>query len=168
MDTLAGLAYAGEPPLPEYMRELPKRRNIPIINRYMFSQILTTGIFVTILGLAFLTLPFFQDFYRNDPRYLYTAFFGLFIFAGVFNSLNARTTRINLFSYIERNKFFILIMSAVAIMQILLIYHGGTVFRTTGLSLRELGLVIGLASTVIACDLGRKLVLRMNNRKGYI
>ncbi|MCL2273981.1 MAG: calcium-translocating P-type ATPase, PMCA-type [Defluviitaleaceae bacterium] len=168
MDTLAGLAYAGEPPLPEYMHEPPKRRNVPIINRYMFSQILTTGVFVTLLGLAFLTLPFFAAFYRNDPAYLQTAFFGLFIFAGVFNSLNARTTRLNLLAYIRRNPLFILIMSAVAAMQILLIYHGGMVFRTTGLTLRELALVIGLATTVILCDLGRKFFLRVNKRKGYV
>jgi calcium-translocating P-type ATPase len=168
MDTLAGLAYAGEPPLPEYMREPPKRRNIPIINRYMFSQILTTGIFITILSLVFLTVPFFREFFRNDARYLQTAFFGLFIFAGVFNSLNARTTRLNLLSYIERNKLFVVIMSAVAVMQIILIYYGGTVFRTTGLSLRELTLVLGLASLVIVCDIGRKLLLRAKNRKGYI
>ncbi|MCL2203923.1 MAG: cation-translocating P-type ATPase [Defluviitaleaceae bacterium] len=168
MDTLAGLAYAGEPPLPEYMSEPPKRRNIPIINRYMFSQILSTGAFITFLGILFLTFPFFREFYRNDPAYLQTAFFGLFIFAGVFNALNARTTRLNLFSYIGRNKLFIAIMLAVAAMQILLIYHGGTVFRTTGLSLRELALVIGLSTTVIGCDLGRKLIMRMYNRKGYI
>jgi magnesium-transporting ATPase (P-type) len=168
MDTLAGLAYAGEPPLPEYMCEPPKRRNIPIINRYMFSQILTTGAFVTALGLGFLTLPFIREFYRNDPRYLQTAFFGLFIFAGIFNSLNARTTRLNLLSYIQKNKLFVIIMSAVAVLQVLLIYHGGAVFRATGLSFRELALVIALASTVIACDLGRKLFLRANNRKGFI
>jgi calcium-translocating P-type ATPase len=168
MDTLAGLAYAGEPPLPEYMRERPKRRNIPIINRYMFSQILTTGIFITILSLIFLTLPFFREFFRNDTRYLQTAFFGLFIFAGIFNSLNARTTRINLISYLNKNKLFIIIMSTVLILQILLIYHGGTVFRTTGLSLRELAFILLLASTVIVCDLGRKMFLRVNKRKGYI
>ncbi|MCL2499400.1 MAG: calcium-translocating P-type ATPase, PMCA-type [Defluviitaleaceae bacterium] len=168
MDTLAGLAYAGEPPLPEYMREPPKRRNVPIINRYMFSQILTTGFFITVLGLIFLTLPFFREFFRNDGRYLQTAFFGLFIFTGVFNSLNARTTRLNLFSYINKNKLFIIIMLAVTAMQVLLIYHGGTVFRTTGLNLREFALVLGLASTVIVCDVGRKLFLRANNRKGFI
>ncbi|NLC43507.1 MAG: calcium-translocating P-type ATPase, PMCA-type, partial [Clostridiales bacterium] len=36
MDTLAGLAFAGEPPLAEYMREKPKRRDETIINRYMY------------------------------------------------------------------------------------------------------------------------------------
>ncbi|MCL2373056.1 MAG: calcium-translocating P-type ATPase, PMCA-type [Defluviitaleaceae bacterium] len=168
MDTLAGLAYAGEPSLPEYMKEAPKKRTEPIINRYMFNQILVMGIYTTLLSLAFFKLPFFANFFRNSENYLLTAFFGLFIFAGVFNSLNARTYRLNLLAYIERNKMFIAIMLAVSAMQLLLIYLGGTVFRTTGLSLRELAMVIALASTVILCDLGRKVILRMYDRKGFI
>ncbi|MCL2199646.1 MAG: cation-translocating P-type ATPase [Defluviitaleaceae bacterium] len=160
MDTLAGLAYAGETPLAEYMQEKPKRRNEPIINRYMYSQILATGFYTTLLGLVFFSLPFFED--------VLTAFFALFIFAGVFNSLNARTHRLNVFAYISRNKMFIGIMLAVSVLQILLIYFGGAVFRTTGLSFSELSLVLILASSVVFVDFGRKLFLRLNGRKGFI
>ncbi|MCL2049075.1 MAG: calcium-translocating P-type ATPase, PMCA-type [Defluviitaleaceae bacterium] len=168
MDTLAGLAYAGESPLPEYMREAPKKRGEPIINRYMYSQILTMGIYTTILSIVFFKLPFIAEIFRNDERYLLTAFFAMFIFAGVFNSLNARTYRLNLFAYIRRNKMFIAIMLAVSAMQIFLIYFGGSVFRTTRLTLGELGVVVALASSVIVFDIGRKVVLRLNNRKGFI
>ena len=45
MDTLAGLAFAGEPPLAEYMRETPKRRDEPVLNRYMLHQIVCMGLF---------------------------------------------------------------------------------------------------------------------------
>ena len=168
MDTLAGLAYAGETPLNEYMKEKPKKRSEPIINKYMLNQILTTGVYTSLLGLAFLSIPFFHELFRSDERYLLTAFFALFIFAGVFNSLNARTYRINIFSYLSRNKMFILIMLAVLVMQILLIYFGGAVFRTTGLSLYEFFIVILLASTVVLFDLVRKIFLRINKRKGFI
>ena len=168
MDTLAGLAYAGEAPLPEYMKEAPKKRTEPIINRYMFNQIVTTGMYTTFLSLLFFKLPFFAAVFRNDERYLLTAFFALFIFAGVFNSLNARTNRINLLSHIEHNKAFIGVMLAVVAMQVLLIYYGGAVFRTTGLRFGELALVVVLASTVVVVDLGRKVFLRVNNRKGFI
>jgi len=168
MDTLAGLAYAGETPLAEYMKEAPKKRNEPIINGYMFSQIVTTGLYTTLLSLAFFKIPYFFGAFRSDDRYFLTAFFALFIFAGVFNSLNARTYRLNIFAYIEKNKMFIGIMLAVSVMQILLIYYGGAIFRTTGLSFGELALVIALASTVIFFDLGRKIFLRFHNRKGFI
>ena len=118
-------------------------------------------------SLVFL-LPYFFEAFRGDERYFLTAFFALFIFAGVFNSLNARTYRLNILAYIKKNKMFIGIMLAVSIMQILLIYYGGAIFRTTGLTFGELALVLGLASTVVVFDLGRKMVLRFNNWKGFI
>ena len=168
MDTLAGLAYAGETPLAEYMKEAPKKRNEPIINKYMFNQIVTTGLYTIVLSLAFFKIPYFFGAFRSDQGYFLTAFFALFIFAGVFNSLNARTHRLNLLAYISRNKMFIGIMLAVSLLQILLIYFGGAIFRTTGLSFGELALVIALASTVVFFDLGRKLFLRSQGRKGAV
>ena len=39
MDTLGGLAFAGEPPLEEYMEQPPKRREEPVLSRYMLGQI---------------------------------------------------------------------------------------------------------------------------------
>ncbi len=168
MDTLAGLAFAGETPLPEYMREKPKKRGEAIINKYMYNQILTTGLYTTGLCLMFFTLPFIPPLFRGEERYLLTAFFALFIFAGVFNALNARTYRLNLLAYISRNKMFIGVMSAISAIQIFLIYYGGAVFRTSGLRWRELIIVILMASSVLAVDLARKLVLRVNKRKGFI
>ena len=49
MDTLGGLAFAGEAPLKDYMKEPPKRRDEPILNGYMVSQILITGLFTVAL-----------------------------------------------------------------------------------------------------------------------
>jgi calcium-translocating P-type ATPase len=168
MDTLAGLAFAGEVPLREYLHEPPKRRNEPIINRYMFWQIATTGLFTVALSVAFLTSQTAFWFFREDTRYVLTAFFALFVFAGVFNSLNARTTRINLLAYISRNRAFIIVMGAVTALQLALIYFGGEIFRTTGLNLRELSLVVALASTVIVFDLARKFILRLRGDKGTV
>jgi len=168
MDTLAGLAYAGETPLAEYMKEAPKKRDEPIINKYMFNQIVTTGLYTVVLSLAFFKIPYFFGVFRSDQGYFLTAFFALFVFAGVFNGLNARTHRLNLLAYISRNKMFIGIMLAVSLLQILLIYFGGAIFRTTGLSFGELAMVVVLASTVVFFDLGRKVFLRMHNRKGFV
>jgi len=168
MDTLAGLAFAGETPLAEYMKEAPKKRNEPIINRYMMHQIVVTGLYTTLLSLAFFKVPYFFRAFRSDEGYFLTAFFALFIFAGVFNSLNARTYRLNILAYIEKNKLFIGVMLAVSVLQIILIYYGGAIFRTTGLGVGELALVIALASTVVCFDFVRKLVLRLHNKKGNI
>ncbi|MBQ9131480.1 MAG: calcium-translocating P-type ATPase, PMCA-type, partial [Clostridia bacterium] len=82
MDTLGGLAFAGEPPRADYMREPPKRRDEPILNRYMVDQILLLGSFTVALCLYFLTAPTVTSLFRaaEDHIYLLTAFFGLFIY----------------------------------------------------------------------------------------
>ena len=45
MDTLSGIAFAYEPPLLEYMNEVSKRRDEPIINNYMKNEIFVTGVY---------------------------------------------------------------------------------------------------------------------------
>ena len=88
-----------------------------------------------------------------------SAFFGLFIFIGIFNSLNARTIRINILNNILKNKVFLVIISLIAIIQIIMIYYGGSVFRTVGLNVQEFMIMLFLASTVIPVDIIRKIVL---------
>ena len=162
MDTLAGLAFAGEPPLREYMKEPPKKRDEPILSPYMYNQILVTGTYVTLLCILFLKLPRIRGVYL--PPHFMTAFFALFIFAGIFNSFNARTTRINLLTSIWKNKAFMVIMLFVTAVQIVIIYFGGTVFRTTGLTVRELQFSILLAFTVIPVDMIRKALIDKRRR----
>ena len=162
MDTLAGLAFSFEPPLLEYMKEYPKQKNEHIINKYMINEILVTGLYSSVLCILFLKIPMIHNLFRYDVnnKYLYTAFFGLFIFIDVFNSFNARTNRINILANIYKNKIFIIIISFIALVQILLIYFGGNLFRTSGLTLKEFEIMILLAFTVIPIDWLRKLYLR--------
>lgn len=170
MDTLAGLAFAGEPPLEEYMHEPPKHRDEPVLNLYMFNQILCMGVFTVLLCVLFLKLPVIKLLFRyaNDPIYFMTAFFALFIFAGVFNSFNARTHRVNLLAHLGQNPSFLFIMTMVAVIQLLLIYYGGSLFRTAGLTFGELRTVLLIAFLVIPADCLRKLFLRLFNRKGTL
>ena len=170
MDTLAGLAFAGEPPLPEYMEEPPKRRDEPVLNRYMLNQILCTGGFTVALCIAFLKWEPFRASFRYDvlPLYWMTAFFALFIFCGIFNCFNARTYRLNLLAQLHRNPAFVVILTLVTAVQIGLIYYGGSLFRTAGLTFGELIRILLLASLVIPFDLLRKAVLRLFHRKGTL
>ena len=170
MDTLAGLAFAGEPPLEEYMHEPPKRRDEPVLNRYMLSQILCMGLFTIALCVLFLKLPAIKLLFRyaNDSIYLMTAFFALFIFAGIFNSFNARTHRVNLLAHLRGNPSFLLIMAAVAVIQIGMIYYGGSLFRTAGLTFAELRRVLLIAFLVVPVDCARKLFMRLFGRKGTL
>lgn len=170
MDTLAGLAFAGEPPLKEYMKERPKRRDEPVLNRYMLNQIVCMGLFTIFLCVAFLKLPSISGLFRpaQDHIYLMTAFFALFIFCGVFNSFNARTHRLNLLGHLSKNKSFLLIMLAVVAVQLLLIFFGGSLFRTAGLTWKELRTVLWLSFLVVPADLLRKIFLRLARKKGNV
>lgn len=162
MDTLAGLAFAFEPPLLEYMKEKPKKKNEPIMNGYMYSQILWTGLLTSLLCFFFLKSPWVNSLYSTEIELL-SAFFGLFIFIDIFHSFNARTHRLNIIANITKNKVFIVIMAFIIIVQILLIYFGGTVFRTTSLTFSELQIMILFAFLVIPIDWVRKLYLKKKN-----
>ena len=170
MDTFAGLAFSFEPPLEEYMNEEPKKKDEPIINRYMRDEIIFTGIYSSIVCLLFLKLPLITNLFRDgeNNKYLMSAFFGLFIFMGIFNCFNARTHRINLLAHLFKNKIFIIVILFIIFVQMLLIYYGGNIFRTVGLNLRELEIMILLAATVIPIDWIRKIYLRLKGNKGGV
>ncbi len=99
-----------------------------------------------------------------NNKYLYTAFFGLFIFIDIFNAFNARTHRLNILSNLLKNKVFIFIMTFVVIIQIILIYYGGEIFRTAGLTIKELIIMLVFASSVIPFDVLRKIILKKHNK----
>ena len=163
MDTLGGLAFAGEAPNFDYMKEKPKKREEPILNKYMISQIALSGIFTVGLFITFLTSPSITAKFRTSPdnSYLLSAFFALFIFASVFHCFNTRTDKIFLLNKLSKNKPFILIMLLILTVQILFIYLGGSVLRTVPLTLDELKITLILALSVFPADLLRKLFLRI-------
>ena len=170
MDTLGGLAFAGEAPLASYMDEKPKKRDESILCGYMINSILLGGGFTVALCIAFLKIPEITSIFRvSDGNIcLMTGFFALFIFASVFNCFNARTDRLNLLSGIAKNKAFILIMSAVLALQVAFVYLGGSVLRTTPLTLRELAVTAALALLVFPAELVRKLIRRLFfGKQGY-
>ncbi len=163
MDTLAGLAFAGEAPQKSYMEEKPKNRKEPIITGEMIAHILLAGGYTVALLTVFLTMPFFRDRFGFDEDFIgfMTAFFTLFVFCGLFNAFSARTSRIKLLSHLSKNKGFLIIMLLIAAVQIAMIFFGGTMFRTHGLAWQVIGEVTLLAFSVIPFDLMRKLFHRI-------
>ncbi len=162
MDTFAGVAFSFEAPLIEYMEEPPKKKDTPIMNKYMYSEIIWTGIYCALLCILFLKLPIFKTLIRTgeNSKYLMTAYFAMFIFMGIFNAFNARTVRINTFANLSKNKVFIGIFGFIFIAQVWIIYNGGDIFRTYGLKINELILVLLLALTVFPVDWLRKYILK--------
>ena len=170
MDTLGGLAFAGEAPLESYMQEPPKKRDEPILCHYMINEIICGGCATIALCIAFLKVPEITSVFRasSDNICLLTGFFALFIFASVFNCFNARTDRLKLLSGITKNHAFILIMAAVLAVQIIFVYLGGSVLRTVPLTACELGVTAVLALLVFPAEFIRKLVWRLFfGKRGY-
>jgi len=160
MDTLAGLAFSGEKARLSYMKEQPKARDEKIINPYMFQQITVNSIYSTLLCLFFLKSTVIQNLFGfQDNAYKMTAFFSLFMYSAIFTSFTARTHRMNLLDYLAANKPFIVIMEIVTVIQTIIIYYGGTVFRTVKLDFNHLILVALISFTVIPVDLLRKSLL---------
>ena len=167
MDTFAGLAFSFEPALESFMHEPPKRKDEPIVNSYMIGEVLFTGLYSAIICILFLKLPIVREFIRTGENYKYlmTAYFALFIFIGVFNAFNARSERINILANLKKNKVFIVIIAFILLVQVYLIYHGGEIFRTYGLTAKEFFIVLLLALTVFPVDFLRKIYLRKHHLK---
>ena len=163
MDTLGGLAFAGEAPLDYYMGEKPKSRSEGILCSEMIHQIVITGLFTLGVCILFLTSPVIRVLYGgiNPTDRFYTAFYVLFIFSGLFNCFCARCSRLWILSNISKNKPFILIMLLISLIQIAMVYFGGQVFRCVPLRAPEIGFVISLAATVIPFEMLRRLVYKL-------
>ena len=170
MDTLAGIAFSYEAPLASYMEEKPKPKDEKIMNSYMYSEIILTGIYSTLLCVFFLKSNWIETIYRTNGtnKYLMTAFFGLFIFMGIFNSFNARTHRLNLLANLSKNKVFLIVIIFIIAVQIYLIYYGGDLFRAYGLSPFEFEVMLLLSLTVVPVDWIRKIYLRKQGEIGGV
>ncbi|MBE6673313.1 MAG: calcium-translocating P-type ATPase, PMCA-type [Ruminococcaceae bacterium] len=159
MDTLGGLAFAGEAPRHSYMKEPPKRRDEPILDRKMIQKTLIMGAYTVFLSTVFLFSPRIRSIYRfaEDPGRLLSAFFALFIFSGIMICFTARSDDRGLFSGIGANRAFIVIMLVILFVQLLMLYFGGSTFRCVPLTLSELTTVILLSATVLPVDWFRRI-----------
>ena len=164
MDTLGGLAFAGEAPSRRCMSERPKKRDEPILNKYMAHQIFFSGSCTVLVSMLFLKHPFFVSHFRTHENdlVLLSAFFALFIFLGVMQCFNSRTDRLNLFVGITKNPTFIFIMCAISVIQISFVYLGGAVLRATPLLKDELLFTLACASLAIPAELLRKVLWRFS------
>lgn len=186
MDTLAALAFGGEPALSRYMQEKPKKRTEPIISKNMMSEIIVGAGWTFALSLAMLILGTFA-FDKNVPgvsilehfgwiretaeglgshAYLHTAYFAFFILVAVFNGFNARTEKMNLFDNLSKNKGFLTVFGIITLVQIAMTYIGlavpavGEILGCHGLNLTEWLVVLVMSISIIPIDLIRKAIVK--------
>jgi magnesium-transporting ATPase (P-type) len=150
MDTLAAIAFGGEPSLDRYLKEKPISRTESIINKNMISQILLIALYITATSLIILKTI-------NS----YTLMFNFFIFSIIFNGFNARTDSMNLFDNVLKNKKFLIVMLIISIIQIIMTFFGGDLLRLNPLTLYGWILVLVQSIMVIPIDLIRKGIFKL-------
>jgi calcium-translocating P-type ATPase len=172
MDTLAAIAFGGEPALHRYMEEKPIRREANILSRYMSITVLTGGIYIALLSVLFLSVPVFKTFFIRDGLYsseiFMTGFFNLFIFLILFNGFNARTEKYNLLENIGSNPGFIQVMILIVVIQVIITFVGDDILRAHPMQIGEWAIVILLAATIIPVDMLKKWILRKTGHSIYI
>ena len=164
MDTLAALAFGEEPTLERYMNEKPVAKKANILTKYMKSAIGVASIFITLVCLAILkNVAGIQDFITNGTgnfEMVTTFTFTVFIYAIIFNSLNTRSTGLNVFEHISENKKFSIVMISIAIVQSLIIQFGGQVFNTVPMDIEHYIVALAIAVLIIPIDFIRKALTK--------
>jgi len=166
MDTLAAMAFGGEPILERYMNEKPALRTDNILTKYIKSAIGCSSVFITLVSILILkdvgglTSRLIPEGCANPEMYIKTFMFAFFIYSIIFNSLNTRSEKANLFEHLGENKRFVLVMGSIFILQTLIIEFGGAVFETVMLDPKTLLVSMGLGLLIIPVDLIRKLFVR--------
>lgn len=167
MDTLGGLAFAGEAAEERIMKEKPKKRGEEILSPYMRSRIGFLGLFSLALSLFFLKSERVAAHFAEsagDARML-TGFFAFFVFLGLFNCFNSRSDRLNFLSGLGKNTAFVFIICSVAFVQLLFTYIGGSILRTVPLSASELGFSLLMALAALPAGLLHTLWRRIRGKK---
>ncbi len=182
MDTLAAIAFGSEPALKEYMNEMPIPRSESIVTKKMFIQFLVAGLYITFICLAILFIepirnlvatgnPYgsaagaYGDLSGDMHIYLKSAVFATFMMAITFNGFNARTTHLNPFENLGRNRNFLIVMGVLLIAQFIFVTIGGPALSVHALSPATWGVCLVLAFLVIPIDMIRKAIMGADSKQ---
>ena len=170
MDTLGSLAFAGEAPSADTMREKPKLLGEAIMSPYMVRRIAWMGAYLLFLCMWFVHSEGMREHfgYYENPIHFLGAFFALFIFADIANSVSARTTHVNPIHRLAANRAFVVIFGCIIAAQICMIYFGDTVFRTSPLCFADLLLIGALAASVLLWGMLVKIMLGRRFRENTV
>lgn len=166
MDGLGAMMLGNEPAKEEYMAEAPRKRDESIVSKKMMGQILTMGIWLTVVSFIYLKVPFFVNLFANEEQHL-TGYFVLFIVAALFNGFNVRDDGFAIFAGLNENKDFIKVFLIIIIVQALLVNVAivplapfqwiGEMFSCVPFGIKGWIAVVLLACTMIPADMVRKL-----------
>ena len=171
MDSLGAIMLGNEPALEKYMREKPRRRDESIVSKPMMAQILTMGLWLTVVSFVYLKAPFFVNLFANEEQHL-TGYFVLFIVSALCNGFNVRDDGTAIFKGLDQNTGFLKVFFLIILVQFVIVNAAlipVPVFTWIGnmFSCRPFGIagwiaVVVLSLTMIPVDLVRKMIVNKN------
>ena len=169
MDTICAIMFGGEPVLERYMNDKPAKRDAKILTGYIKSAIGVSSVYITIVSLMILKdvgglVTALTPSGVDKVLYGKTIMFAFFIYSALFNSLNTRSEKFNLFEHIGENKRFAYILAALFVLQTIIIEIGGSVFGVTTLDAKSLAVSLVLGVLIIPIDMIRKLVVSKSSK----
>lgn len=169
MDGLGAIMLGNEPALEKYMTEKPRRRDESIISKQMMGQILTMGLWLTVVSFVYLKAPFFKNLFASEEQHL-TGYFVLFIISALFNGFNVRDDGFGIFKGLDENTGFLKVFFGIILVQAAIVNAAlvplapfkviGEMFSCVPFGIRGWITVIILGATMIPVDMIRKLVTR--------
>jgi Ca2+-transporting ATPase len=163
MDTFAALALATEPPSQDLLNRKPHGQSEFIITPNMWKNIIVQAAVQLAILLPLINVH--ESFFgpigtASSPNFLsnkqhdhdYTLVFNVFVWCQLFNMWNARkiNNEFNIFENISKSWVFVLILAVTAVGQVIIIEYGGLIgFGTSGLTMLEWVISIGLGSLAI-------------------
>lgn len=177
MDGLGAIMLGNEPAIEEYMKEKPRRRDESIVSKKMMAQIVTMGMWLTLISFLYLKLPFFKDLFGTGDNYNVaehlTGYFVLFIVSALFNGFNVRDERFGIFKGLNENTGFLKVFFTIIIVQAVIVNAAliplkpfkwiGNMFSCEPFGIKGWIAVILLAVTMIPVDLIRKCFVGKKN-----
>lgn len=173
MDGLGAIMLGNEPAKEKYMKEKPRKRDESIVSSKMMAQIVTMGLWLTIISFIYLKIPFFFELFEKNREEHLSGYFVLFIVSALFNGFNVRDERFGIFKGLNENTgfmkvFFIIIIVQAAIVNAPLIPLAafkwiGNMFSAVPFAIEGWAVVVLLAATMIPIDMLRKAVVNSKN-----
>ncbi|MBQ3009870.1 MAG: cation-transporting P-type ATPase, partial [Oscillospiraceae bacterium] len=167
MDGLGAIMLGNEPALERYMTEAPRRRDESIVSKPMMIQIVTMGMWLTVLSFVFLKANFFNQFFASEEQKL-AAYFVLFIWSALFNGFNVRDEGFGIFKGLNENTGFMKVFITIILVQAFIVNAGlipvsvfgwiSSMFSCVPFGLTGWLVVAVLAVTMIPVDMIRKAI----------
>ena len=168
-DSGPALAMGVDPSVEDVMARKPRRSDEPVINRSMWSGVISIGLVMAVTAL--LTIDIFLPgglIEGSDSLDVArTAGFTTLVLAQLFNTLNSRSEDVSAFHHLFVNPWLWGSLALGVVLQVLVVEVGflQAAFGTATLDLTHWGVCIAMASSVLWFDEIRKLIRRRSGAR---